>query len=127
MKILNFKEEINMSKKRMFSNEIIDTDRFLELPLSTQCLYFHLGMKADDDGFVANPKKVIRWSGCSNEDLEKLRENGYIHIFESGVVVIIDWLVNNTIRCDRYSPTRYLEEKSRITVSESKAYRISRN
>ena len=116
-----------MSKKRMFSNEIIDTDRFLELPLSTQCLYFHLGMKADDDRFVANPKKVIRWSGCSNEDLEKLRENGYIHIFESAVVVIIDWLVNNTIRCDRYSPTRYLEEKSRITVSESKAYRISRN
>ncbi len=79
------------------------------MPISTQCLYFHLGMKADDDdGFIANPKKVIRWAGCSTEDLEKLRENGYIHIFENGIVVIIDWLVNNTIRCDRYSLTRYL-------------------
>lgn len=104
-----------MAKKRMFSLEVVDTDNFLEFPATTQNLYFHLGMRADDDGFVSNPKKITKMVNCSVEDLNLLIEKGYLIPFESGVVIIKDWKVNNYIQKDRYTPTRYQDEMSRIS------------
>lgn len=104
-----------MAKRRMFSLDVVDTDDFLELPATTQNLYFHLGMRADDDGFVSNPKKITKMVNCTMEDLKQLTEKGYIIPFESGIVIIKDWKVNNYIRSDRYTPTRYAEEMKCIS------------
>lgn len=104
-----------MAKRRMYSLEVVDTDDFLELPATTQNLYFHLGMRADDDGFVSNPKKITKMVNCMPSDMQALIDNGYIIPFESGVVVIRDWKINNYIRADRYTPTRYAEEKRNIS------------
>lgn len=100
-----------MAQRRMFSLSVVDTDRFLEMPASTQALYFHLGMRADDDGFVASPKKIVVLANCSNDDLKLLFSKGYLIPFESGVVVITDWRKNNLIKSDRYHETEYKEEK----------------
>ncbi len=81
----------------MFSLEVVDTDDFLDMPTSAQCLYFHLGMRADDDGFVSNPRKITKMANCSQDDLDILIDKKYIIPFESGVVVIRDWKVNNYI------------------------------
>lgn len=96
----------------MFSLAVCDTDRFLELPASTQNLYFHLGLRADDDGFVASPKRITSLCGCNPDDLRILAGKGFIVPFESGVCVIRDWKVNNSIRADRYTPTIYTREKA---------------
>ncbi len=104
-----------MAKRRMFSLDIVDTDGFLEMPATAQSLYFHLGMRADDDGFVSSPKKITKMVNCTEEDFRLLVERGYIIPFESGVVVIKDWRVNNYIRSDRYTPTRYTEEMGCIS------------
>lgn len=101
-----------MANKRMFSLNIIDTDKFLEMPLSSRYLYYELGMRGDDDGFVGNPRKILRITGCRDDDLRKLAEMGYVKIFESGVLVITHWKVNNNIRSDRYQPTMYIAEKA---------------
>lgn len=101
-----------MANKRMFSLSIIDTDKFLEMPLSSRYLYYELGMRGDDDGFVGNPRKILRITGCRDDDLRKLAEMGYVKIFESGVLVITHWKVNNNIRSDRYQPTMYIAEKA---------------
>lgn len=101
-----------MANKRMFSLSIIDTDKFLEMPLSSRYLYYELGMRGDDDGFVGNPRKILRITGCRDDDLRKLAEMGYVKIFESGVLVITNWKVNNNIRSDRYQPTMYIAEKA---------------
>lgn len=103
-----------MAQRRMFSLEIVDTDDFLELSATTQNLYFHLGMRADDDGFVSNPKKITKMVNCTPGDMEQLIAKGYIIPFESGIVVIKDWKVNNYIQKDRYTPTRYLKEKENL-------------
>ena len=87
-----------MANKRMFSLDVIDTDKFLDMPASTQCLYFQLGMRADDDGFVSSPKKIVKIANCSEDDLRLLASKGYIIPFESGIIVITDWNVNNSIR-----------------------------
>lgn len=101
-----------MANKRMFSLSIIDTDKFLEMPLTSRYLYYELGMRGDDDGFVGNPRKILRSTGCRDDDLRKLVEMGYVRIFESGVLVIMHWKVNNNIRSDRYQPTIYIAEKA---------------
>lgn len=101
-----------MANKRMFSLSIIDTDKFLEMPLSSRYLYYELGMRGDDDGFVGNPRKILRITGCRDDDLRKLAEMGYVKIFESGVLVITHRKVNNNIRSDRYQPTMYIAEKA---------------
>ena len=101
-----------MANKRMFSLSIIDTDKFLEMPLTSRYLYYELGMRGDDDGFVGNPRKILRSTGCRDDDLRKLVEMGYVRIFESGVLVIRDWKINNNIRSDRYQPTIYIAEKA---------------
>ena len=105
-----------MARRRMFSLDVVDTDRFLDMPSSTQALYFHLGMRADDDGFVASPKRTAAMCGCSADDLNLLAAKGFVRPFESGVLVIVDWRKNNQIRPDRYTPTQFLEEKAQLGI-----------
>ncbi len=111
-----------MAEKRMFSKQIIDSDAFLDMPLSTQALYFHLSMRADDDGFVDNPKKIQRMIGASADDLKLLMAKRYILTFESGVIVIKHWRMHNTLRTDRYKPTVYQEEMSTLVIKRNKSY-----
>ena len=100
-----------MAHRRMFSLSVVDTDRFLEMPSSTQALYFHLGMRSDDDGFVAAPKSIAAICGCSVDDIRLLAMKGFVQAFETGVLVITDWKENNKIRKDRYTPTKFIHEK----------------
>lgn len=116
-----------MAEKRMFSKKITDSDAFLDMPMSTQCLYFHLCMYADDDGFVNNPKKVQRMIGANDDDLKVLISKSFIIPFESGVAVIKHWLIHNTLRKDRYTGTQYLEEKSLLHIMENRAYTVNGN
>ncbi len=111
-----------MAERRMFAKTIIDSDAFIDMPLSTQALYFHLSMRADDDGFINNPKKIQRMVGASDDDLKVLIMKRYILPFDSGVVVIKHWKIHNYIRNDRYKPTVYIEEKALITSKENGAY-----
>lgn len=99
-----------MANRRMFSLDIVDTDKFLDMPATTQALYFHLGMRADDDGFVAAPKRIAKVIGCNDDDLKLLIAKAYLIPFDNGVVVISDWNVNNWIRPDRKHDTRFLQE-----------------
>lgn len=111
-----------MAERRMFAKTIIDSDAFIDMPLSTQALYFHLSMRADDDGFINNPKKVQRMVGASDDDLKVLVMKRFIIPFESGIVVIKHWKIHNYIRNDRYKPTVYSEEKAMLTSKENGAY-----
>lgn len=111
-----------MAERRMFSKTIIDSDVFLDMPLSTQALYFHLAMRADDEGFVNNPKKVQRMIGASEDDLKILIMKRYILTFESGIIVIKHWKIHNYIQNDRFKPTTYVEEKATLTLDEKKSY-----
>ena len=105
-----------MAEKRMINKSIIDSDLFLEMPLSTQALYFHLILRADDDGFVSNPKKIMRMIGVDDESIRILISKSYIIPFESGVIVIKHWRVHNCIQKDRYKETIYLEEKQQLDI-----------
>jgi hypothetical protein len=116
-----------MAEKRMFSMKIIDSDMFLEMPQSTQNLYFHLGMRADDDGFINNANKICKVIGASSDDLKLLIAKSFIIPFESGVIVIKHWRMNNYLRKDRYSTSSYLEEKSHLYVKENGAYSLQEN
>ena len=111
-----------MAERRMFSKTIIDSDAFLDMPLSTQALYFHLSMRADDDGFTNNPKKIMRMIGASQNELELLLGKRFLILFETGVVVIKHWKIHNYIRSDRYKPTVHIEEYNQLTLKENKAY-----
>lgn len=103
-----------MAQRRMFSLQVVETDRFLDLPVSAQCLYFHLGMHGDDDGFVSSPNGITRGCGCTGEDLELLSAAGLIHRLDSGICLITDWRLNNTLKNDRYQPTRYAAEMAQL-------------
>ena len=111
-----------MAEKRMFTMKIIDSDAFLDMPLSTQSLYFHLNMRADDDGFVNNPKKIQRMIGSSDDDLKLLIAKRFIIAFENGVIVIKHWRMHNLLRKDRYKPTLYQDEKKSLAIKENGAY-----
>lgn len=111
-----------MAERRMFAKTIIDSDMFLEMPISAQVLYFHLGMRADDDGFVNNPKKIQRIANCSDDDLRILCAKQYVIPFDSGVCAIMHWRIHNLIPRDRYKPTVYQEEKALLSIKDSKAY-----
>ena len=111
-----------MAERRMFAKNIIDSDLFLDMPQSTQNLYFHLSLRADDDGFVGNPKKIMRMINCSQDDIKILISKQFLIPFESGVVVIKHWKIHNYIRNDRYKPTIYTEEKKKLTEQENKEY-----
>jgi hypothetical protein len=111
-----------MANKRMFTVQIIDSDPFLDMPLSTQALYFHLNMRADDDGFINNPKKIQRMIGASDDDLKILIGKRFVLAFQSGVIVIKHWRMHNTLKGDRYTPTQYQDEKNMLQVKPNKAY-----
>lgn len=111
-----------MAEKRMFSKKIIDTDWFMDMPATTQNLYFHLSMRADDDGFIASPKRIIKLIGASEDDYKILISKKFIIPFESGVCVITDWRINNYLRNDRYTETIYQEEKQRLVLNENGKY-----
>ena len=111
-----------MAERRMFAKTIIDSDAFIDMPLSTQALYFHLSMRADDDGFINNPKKIQRMVGASDDDLKVLVMKRFIIPFESGIVVIKHWKIHNYIQKDRYKPTVYVEEKKLIETKGNGAY-----
>ena len=111
-----------MADKRMFSQKIIDSDAFLDMPLSTQALYFHLSMRADDEGFINNPKKIQKMIGASDDDVKVLVAKNFVIPFESGVVVIKHWKIHNYIRADRLQATPYSEEKAMLDVKENGAY-----
>lgn len=106
----------------MFSLQIVDTDAFLEMPVSSQLLYFHFAMRADDEGFIGNPKKIMRLVGVQEDDYKILVAKRFLLTFESGVVVIKHWLIHNTIRMDRFNQTTYQEEKNRITTKKNRSY-----
>lgn len=107
----------------MFSPAIVGTDAFLDLPISTQALYFHLGMHADDDGFVG-PKKIMRMIGAGQDEIKLLIAKSYVIPFESGVIVIRHWKVNNLVRKDWYRPSICKEEKKLLKFDESGTYRL---
>lgn len=113
-----------MASRRMFSPTITDSDRFLDMPQSTQLLYFHLGMKADDDGFLDNYNSVIRNAKCNADDLKLLIAKNFVIGFESGVIVIRDWLIHNQIRKDRYHPTKHLQERKLLQVLDNGEYAL---
>lgn len=114
-----------MANKRMFTMKIVDSDSFLDMPLSTQCLYFHLNMRADDDGFVGNPKRICKLIGCNDDDLKLLLMKRFVLGFENGVIVIKHWRMHNTIQKDRYTPTTYSDELKQLGIKDNKSYTLS--
>ena len=111
-----------MAEKRMFARSLIDSDAFLEMPLSAQALYFHLNMRADDDGFINNPKRITDYVGAASDDLKLLLAKRFIIVFDSGVIVIRHWRMHNTLKSDRYHPTNYQAEFATLCLEENKAY-----
>lgn len=114
-----------MAERRMFAKTIIDSDAFLEMPQTSQLLYFHLSMRGDDDGFINKPRTIMKMVGSKDDDFRILVERKFIIPFETGVVVIKHWKIHNYIRNDRYSQTKYLEEKSRLAFDENNAYQLT--
>ena len=116
-----------MANRRMFAKPIIESDLFLDMSLSAQALYFHLSMRADDDGFVNSPKRIQRMIGASEDDFKILIAKSFLIPFESGIVVIKHWRIHNFIRNDRYKETIYKEEKSSLVSENDKAYELKSN
>ena len=114
-----------MAEKRMFAQQIVNSDAFIEMPLSAQALYFHLSMKADDDGFINNPKTIQRMVGADDDDLNVLMEKNFVICFDSGVLVIKHWRINNYIRGDRKKTTAYSEEMALLTCKDNGAYTLN--
>lgn len=108
----------------MFAKSIVDSDAFIDMPMSARLLYYDLGMRADDDGFVNSPKKIMRMIGATNDDMNILLMRKFVIAFESGVVVIKHWRIHNYIQSDRYHPTKYAEEKAKLTVKDNGAYTL---
>ena len=108
----------------MFTKKITESDAFLDMPSSTQMLYFHFSMNADDDGFVNNPKKIQKMCGASDDDFKLLIAKSFIILFDSGIIVIKHWKMHNYIQADRYRPTDYVEEKSMLGIKSNKAYTL---
>ena len=113
-----------MAERRMFAKTIIDSDAFLEMPLSSQALYFHLSMRADDEGFINNPKKIQRMIGGTEDDLKLLIAKSFIIPFESGIVVVKHWRIHNYIQNDRFKPTVYTDERAMLSVKGNNAYTL---
>jgi hypothetical protein len=113
-----------MAEKRMFSHQIIDSDAFLDMPLSAQALYFHLSMRADDDGFLNNHARIMRTINASKDDFKILIAKNFILEFETGVIVIKHWRINNYLRNDRHKDTVYVEELSKLQIKPNGAYSL---
>ena len=111
-----------MAERRMFAKTIIDSDKFLDMPLSTQALYFHLSMRADDEGFISNPKKIMRMIGSDEDSMKLLIAKQFIIPFESGIVVIKHWKIHNYIQSDRFKETICTEERKQLGYAENREY-----
>ena len=111
-----------MAQKRMFSLSVVDTDKFLEMPISSRLLYYELGMRADDDGFVDNWKKILLFTGLKEDDMKVLISKQFIIPFESGVIVIRHWRMNNYLQNDRTKPTIYQEELKKLELDSNNVY-----
>ena len=111
-----------MAERRMFTKKIVDSDAFLEMPCSAQALYFHLCMRADDDGFVNNPRRIKDYCGASLDDLKLLVAKRFVLAFENGIIVIKHWRMHNLLRKDRYTATQYQEELSTLLLKDDGAY-----
>ena len=107
-----------MAQRRMFSRSVINADQFIDMSAEARVLYFHLGMEADDDGFVGNPRSILRVAGCCPSDLKELETQGYVLMFSSGVCAILHWREHNLLRRDRYTPTVYREEFAALYPGE---------
>ncbi len=114
-----------MAEKRMFAKTIIDSDAFIDMPVSSRLLYYDLGMRADDDGFVNSPKKIMRMIGATDDDIKLLIAKKFIIPFDSGVVVIKHWRINNYLRGDRYKGTTYTKEKALLQIDDKGAYTLN--
>lgn len=114
-----------MAERRMFAKTIIDSDAFIDMPMSARLLYYDLGMRADDDGFINSPKKIMNFIGATKDDMNILILRKFIIPFESGVVVVKHWRIHNYIRKDTYSETAYKEEKSMLELDENRSYRLN--
>lgn len=113
-----------MAERRMFAKTIVLSDEFLDMPMSARCLYFTMGMLADDDGFVNAPRSIMRQCGASVDDMKVLLAKRYVLEFDSGVIVIKHWRINNYLQADRTQPTKYIEEKEMLTVKDNRAYSL---
>jgi hypothetical protein len=113
-----------MAERRMFAKSIIDSDAFLDMPISARLLYYDLGMRADDDGFINSPKKIMRMIGATTNDMDILIAKKFVIPFENGIVVIKAWKINNYLRSDRYKPTNYLKEKALLKVENTGMYTL---
>ena len=111
-----------MAQKRMFSLNVVDTDNFLDMPVSARLLYYELGMRADDDGFVDNWKKILLFTGLKNDDLKILIAKNFIIPFETGVIVIRHWRMNNYLQNDRVKPTTHQQELKSLELDENNVY-----
>ena len=116
-----------MAERRMFAKTIIDSDAFLDMPISARLLYYDLSMRADDDGFVNSPKKIMRMIGATQDDLSILALRKFIIPFDVGIVVIKHWKIHNYIRKDTYNETKYLEQKELLELDENNSYRLKNN
>ena len=116
-----------MAERRMFAKTIVLSDAFLDMPMSTRNLYFTLGMVADDDGFVNSPRAVMRQIGATDDDMKLLLAKKFVLIFDSGVIVIKHWRINNYLQKDRYNGTKYIEEKASLEVNAKGAYELTGN
>ena len=113
-----------MAERRMFSKTIMGSDTFTDMPASTQILYVHLSLQADDDGFLGNPKKIQKMTGCTIDDFNGLVDENFIIPFKSGVIAITHWKVHNRVRSDRYKETIYLKEKSQLRETATGVYEL---
>lgn len=109
----------------MFTMKIVDSDAFLDMPATTQCLYFHLNMRADDDGFIGNPKRIMKITGASEDDLRLLIAKRFVLTFEDGVIVIKHWRMHNTLSRDRYAETSYTDEKKMLLLKDNGSYSLT--
>lgn len=116
---------LELAQKRMFTMKIVDSDAFLEMPLSTQCLYFHLNMRADDDGFIGNPKRIAKLIGANDDDLKLLIAKRFVILFDDGVIVIKHWRMHNTLSRDRYVETSYTDEKRKLLLKDNGSYSLT--
>lgn len=116
-----------MAERRMFAKSIIDSDAFIEMPMSARLLYYDLSMRADDDGFVNAPRKIMKFVGASIDDMNILIARKFVISFDNGVVVIKHWRIHNYIQTDRYKETNYKEQKAMLTLDENKAYKLQKD
>ena len=116
-----------MAERRMLSKSVIQSDVFLEMPLSSQALYMHLNVCADDDGFVSNPKTILRMTGAGEDDLKLLIAKGFVIVFKTGIIVITHWKRNNYIQKDRYKETIYKDEKAYLKITNTNTYEKTEN